>query len=352
MISHPDRRKAVRLITDAIHSGASKMKACKEIGISHKTYDRWIVNGAVKADGRPNAVRPAPANKLSHEERNCILETCNTSEFASLPPTQIVPILADKNEYIGSESTFYRVLRESGQQHHRGRTSSLNKKTPKSFCASAPCQVWTWDITWLPGPVKGIFFYLYMILDIYSRKIVGWEIHKCESAENASLLIKKTVLKEQCGSQPLVLHSDNGSPMKGATFLETLRRLEITASYSRPRVSNDNPFSESLFKTCKYRPEYTAKGFQTLSSARDWGLSFVTWYNTQHRHSKINFVTPQQRHDGQDTAILAKRTMVFENAKKRHPERWSGSIRKWELQTEVWLNPDRSENEKLVENAA
>jgi len=140
--------------------------------------------------------------------------------------------------------------------------------------------------------------------------------------------------------------------MKGATFLETLRRLEITPSYSRPRVSNDNPFSESLFKTCKYRPEYTGKSFQKLSSARDWGLSFVTWYNTQHRHSKINFVTPQQRHDGKDTAILAKRTTVFENAKKRHPERWSGSIRKWEIQTEVWLNPDSSENQKLVENAA
>ncbi|MCK5098002.1 MAG: IS3 family transposase [Desulfobacteraceae bacterium] len=352
MISHPDRRKAVRLISEAIHSGASKLKACKEIGISHKTYNRWILNGTVKADGRPDAVRPEPANKFSAEEKDVILETCNTNEFASLPPTQIVPTLADNGEYIGSESTFYRVLRESEQQHHRGRTSSLHKKTPDSYCASAPCQVWTWDITWLPGPVKGIFFYLYIILDIYSRKIVGWEIHECESAENASLLIKKSVLKEQCYSQPLVLHSDNGSPMKGATFLETLRRLEIIPSYSRPRVSNDNPFSESLFKTCKYRPEYTGKGFQTLSSARDWGLSFVIWYNTQHRHSKINFVTPDQRHNGEDPAILEKRKIVFQAAKKRHPERWSGSIRKWEVQTEVWLNPDRSENEKLVDNAA
>ena len=355
MISLPDRRKAVRLITEAIHSGASKMKACKEIGISHKTYNRWILNGSVKADGRPDAVRPVPVNKLSHEERNCILETCNIRDFASLPPTQIVPILADNDEYIGSESTFYRVLRESKQQHHRGRTSSLNKKTPKSFCASAPCQVWTWDITWLPGPVKGIFFYLYMIIDIYSRKIVGWEIYDKESGENASILIQKAVLKEQCSNNPIVLHSDNGSPMKAATFLETLRHLEIIASYSRPRVSNDNPFSESLFKTCKYRPEYTGKGFKTIIAAREWGLSFVNWYNNQHRHSKINFVTPVQRHEGLDKDILCKRKNVFELAKKQHPERWSGETRKWEHQAEVWLNPVRSDSvdtKELVENAA
>jgi putative transposase len=352
MISHPDRRNAVRLINEAMYSGASKIKACEELGITIKTYNRWIINGAVKPDGRPDAIRPKPANKLSNQERDIILETCNTKKFASLPPTQIVPRLVDEGIYIGSESTFYRVLRESAQQNHRGLSTSRRKKKPESFCASGPCQVWTWDITWLPGPIKGMFFYLYMILDIYSRKIVAWEIHNCESAENASLLIQKAVLREKCSSQPLVLHSDNGSPMKGATFIETLRRLEIKSSYSRPRVSNDNPYSESLFKTCKYRPEYSGKGYETISSARNWGLSFVVWYNTQHRHSKINFVTPEQRHNGKDFAILKQRKIVFKAAKQKHPERWSQSIRKLEVQTKVWLNPDKSENKKSAGKAA
>ncbi len=355
MISHPDRQKTVRLITKAISSGTPKYKACKEIGISCKTYNRWISINSVKKDGRPFAIRPAPKNKFSYEEKQCILTTCNKTEFANLPPTQIVPQLADEGVYIGSESSFYRVLKEAGQQNHRGRASHARRKPPESYCASGPCQVWSWDITWLPGPVKGIFFYLYMIIDIYSRKIVGWEIYNKESGENASVLIQKAVLKEQCGNNPIVLHSDNGSPMKAATFLETLRHLEIVASYSRPRVSNDNPFSESLFKTCKYRPEYTGKGFKTITAARQWGLSFVNWYNNKHRHSKINFVTPAQRHRGIDKYILTKRKNVFELAKQQHPERWSGETRKWEYQAEIWLNPvrsDRIDNKNLVENAA
>lgn len=355
MISHPDRQKAVRLITQAISSGAPKYKACKELGISCKTYNRWISINSVKKDGRPIAIRPAPKNKLSSEEKQIILKTCNETEFASLPPTQIVPRLADNGVYIGSESSFYRVLKEAGLQNHRGRASHARRKPPESYCASGPCQVWSWDITWLPGPVKGIFFYLYMIIDIYSRKIVGWEIYDKESGGNASTLIQKAVIKEQCSNNPIVLHSDNGSPMKAATFLETLRRLEIVASYSRPRVSNDNPFSESLFKTCKYRPEYTGKGFKTIIAAREWGLSFVNWYNNQHRHSKINFVTPVQRHKGMDKDILGKRKNIFELAKEQHPERWSGKTRKWEHQAEVWLNPVRSDSvdtENLVENAA
>ena len=355
MISHPDRLKAVRLIKEAIESGASKYKSCKELGINCKTYNRWVSMESIKTDGRPLATRSEPKNKLSVEEKKHILETCNKAEFASLPPTQIVPELADNGLYIGSESSFYRVLKESGQQNHRGRASHTRRKHPESFCATEPCQVWSWDITYLPGPVKGIFFYLYMIMDIYSRKIVGWEIYENESGENASVLIQKAVLKEQCSTTPLVLHSDNGSPMKAATFLETLRHLEIIASYSRPRVSNDNPFSESLFKTCKYRPEYTGKGFKTISEARKWGLSFVNWYNYQHKHSKINFVTPNQRHTGVDKDILIKRKNVFELAKKRNPERWSGETRRWKHQPEVWLNPVRTgsvDNKNRADNAA
>jgi len=211
-----------------------------------------------------------------------------------------------------------------------------------------------WDISWLPGPAKGIYFYLYLILDLYSRKIVAWEIWLEESAENASLLVRRGMLSEQRIShhQPLVLHSDNGSPMKGASLLETLYQLGITPSRSRPRVSNDNPYAESIFRTCKYRPDYPTKGFSDLTAARTWVLSFAHWYNKEHRHSGLNFLTPNQRHDGSAEQIFEQRTQVYEQAKTLHPERWSRETRNWTLEDEVWLNPERvskniTENKRL-----
>jgi len=208
-----------------------------------------------------------------------------------------------------------------------------------------------WDITWLPGPAKGIYFYLYLILDLFSRKVVAWEIWLEESAENASILVRRGVLSEQCvlSRQPFVLHSDNGSPMKGASLLETLYSLGITPSKSRPRVSNDNPYVESFFRTCKYRPEYPYKGFGSLSEAREWVQRFVKWYNFEHRHSGLNFITPNQRHSGAAENILKKRQHVYTEAKAAHPERWSRGIRNWNLENQVWLNPERVSIEPEVE---
>lgn len=167
-----------------------------------------------------------------------------------------------------------------------------------------------------------------------------------ESAENASLLVRRGVLAEQrlVSLSPLVLHSDNGSPMKGSALLETLYQLGITPSRNRPRVSNDNPYAESIFRTCKYRPDYPSKGFPDLTAARKWVLSFVRWYNQEHRHSGLNFLTPNQRHDGLTDQILGQRTSVYEVAKSMHPERWSKGIRNWTLEEEVWLNPERVSN--------
>lgn len=354
MTSAPDRRKAVELVNEAVAAGARKHKACAELGISERTAQRWEQDGEITADKRPTAARPRPANKLGEVERESILDTCHQPEYASLPPSQIVPRLADQGRYLGSESTFYRVLHEADEQHHRGRSRASREPKPLStHCATAPCQVWTWDITWLPAAVKGMFFYLYVILDIYSRKIVGWEVYAEESAEHASVLVQRAVLREGCGHTPLVLHSDNGSPMKGATLLETLHKLGITPSYSRPRVSNDNPYSEAAFRTCKYRPEYPAAGFANIEEARQWVLAFVRWYNEEHRHSGIRFVTPAQRHRGEDEAILAQRRMVYEQARARHPERWSGEIRNWDVVGEVWLNPEKTEAGKpLVVSAS
>ena len=189
--------------------------------------------------------------------------------------------------------------------------------------------------------MKGRFYYLYLIMDIYSRKIVGWEVHEEEAAAHASTLISRTCLKEKVNSGQLVLHSDNGSPMKGATMLATLQRLGVMPSFSRPSVSDDNPFSESLFKTLKYTPFYPDKPFESLDASRQWVRGFVTWYNKEHRHSALCFVTPNQRHTGEDTRILANRAALYQGAQQKNPHRWSGQTRNWSLSNEVWLNPPK-----------
>lgn len=346
MISAPDRRKAVILIEEARQSGARLEPACKVMGITARTFQRWTRDGGMAEDRRPYAEHSRPPNKLSVEERNEVLAACH--EFASLPPSQIVPMLADQGRYLASESSFYRILREVDEQHHRGRSKAPRKVSlPTTHRAEGPCEVWTWDITWLPGPVKGLFFYLYLVLDIYSRKIVGWEIFEEESAAHASVLIRKAVMSEGCQGKPLVLHADNGSPMKGSTMLDTLRRLGVVTSYSRPRVSNDNAFPEALFRTCKYRPSYPEKGFSSLEDARGWTLRFVRWYNREHHHSGIRFVTPQQRHEGEDKEILARRHALYEKAKARYPERWTRKTRNWNPIGGVWLNPAADKPEPL-----
>ncbi|WP_294053262.1 IS3 family transposase [Thiolapillus sp.] len=328
-------------------AGASPKKACEVLEISSRTYKRWTQEGEVKADGRPNAERPEPANKLTPEEKHQVLEICNEEAWQSLPPSQIVPALADEGVYIASESSFYRILKEAGQLHHRGRAQAPKKVSkPKSYKATAPNQVWSWDITFLATTIVGIFFRLYLIMDIYSRKIVGWEIHENETADHAALLIRKACLAEGISMQDLVLHSDNGSPMKGATMLAMLQRLGIVPSFSRPSVSNDNPYSESLFGTMKYTPAYPSKPFESLDAAREWVSEFVHWYNDEHRHSGIQFVTPAQRHSGAEKLILMNRKVVYESAKQRNPERWSRETRNWEPVSEVWLNPEKSETEE------
>lgn len=346
MISPSDRALAVELIQEASQNGARLAPACKELNISVRTYERWVSEGGVKEDQRPIVPRPEPKNKLTIEEKREMLEVVKKEEFANLPPTQIVPKLADQCIYIASESSFYRVLREQNMQHHRGRSKKPERKLPESHHAIAPNQVWTWDITWLKGPVKGLFYRLYMIIDLFSRKIVGWEIWETEEAKYAEELIKKAIINEKIQGRPLVLHSDNGSPMKAATFQVLLEKLGIQSSYSRPRVSNDNPYSEAMFRTLKYRPEYPYKGFKTLEEARIWSVKFVHWYNCEHLHSGINFVTPEQCHTGVYIDVLKNRKEVYEQAKLKHPERWSRETRDWSAHESVALNPMKESGEK------
>lgn len=255
-----------------------------------------------------------------------------------MSPNQIVPALADQDTYVASESSFYRVLRQADQLVHRGKAKRPAHSRPEPLTADAPNQVWSWDITYMATTVKGLFFYLYMIMDVYSRKIVGWEIFDTESAEHASTLFRKTHLREGIAGDALVLHSDNGSPMKGATMLATLQKLGVIPSFSRPSISNDNAFSEALFKTLKYHPGFPEKPFEKIETARKWVDGFQHWYNEVHHHSALKFVTPGQRHRGEDGAILTHRQTVYESARAQNPERWSGKIRNWTQVGSVGLN--------------
>jgi putative transposase len=338
MISPADRKQAVTLIDEAHSSGARKWRACEVLEISMRTYHRWQNRGF--EDGRKTRIQ-VPKNQLSREERQAVIDCCNEPENQSLSPKQIVPRLADKGEYLASESTFYRILREEGQLNHRGRTAKSGPvSNPKEHTATAANELFSWDITYLKSTLRGCFFYLYLFMDIYSRKIVGWEVYEEESSEYAADLLHKIHLKEGLGEHvQLVLHSDNGSPMKGATMLATMQKLGVVPSFSRPSVSNDNAFSEALFKTMKYIPLFPDQPFCSLEEARDWVASFVLWYNEEHRHSEIQYVTPGQRHRGEDNEILAQRKHVYEEARERHPERWSRGTRNWEPVVSVSLNP-------------
>jgi transposase InsO family protein len=349
MISILDRRRAVQLIDEAVASGARKASACAQLGVTLRTYQRWHRKGDLRSDGRCDAIRREPPNKLSAQEREEILRTLNEPRFASLPPTQIVPQLADQGRYLASESSFYRLLREQQQLTHRSPAREGMHREPPRQSASAPNQLWCWDITYLPTQVRGQFLYLYLILDVYSRKVIAHEVHAEESGQHAAALIERAVLREGVVGRPLVIHQDNGSVMKASTFLAKLQQLGIMPSYSRPSVSDDNAYAESLFRTFKYRADYPGV-FASLEQARAWALRFERWYNHQHKHRNLKFVSPAQRHRGEDRAIFAARHALYQQARAKHPTRWSGNTRNWSLCNEVWLN--RPASNTLMQNAA
>jgi putative transposase len=347
MTALPQRQELVSMITIARDAGARIEKACTEVGISVRTFQRWVEDGQVRSDRRPEAVRPPPSNMLSPEERMAVLATCMTPRFADMPPTQIVPILADEGIYQASESTMYRILREHDAQHHRGRARKRTSRKLPTHVAHAPNQVWCWDVTYLPSHVRGQFFYLFAIIDLYSRKLVGWEVHAAENGELAADLIERARWREKLAGDPLVLHADNGAAQRSQTLRTKLRDLGIEPSYSRPGVSDDNAYIESLFRTLKYVPAYPSNGFGDLEQARIWTQRFADWYNEHHRHRGIGFVTPEQRHTGQSAAILARRRAVYQAARHANPNRWSSGIRRWSQPDHVALNK-REEGRKAA----
>lgn len=337
---------AMKSITKAMRDGARQKQACEIIGITTRTLQYWRILGLTD---RRQTVEKKPANRLSEQEKEAVLVVCNSKEFRNQTPKQIVPALADRGVFLASESSFYRILRQAGQLQHRGRSAKpVTRQRPWSYLADGPNQVWSWDITYLASCIRGQFYYLYLFMDIYSRKIVGWEVHANESAEQAAEVLRKARFAETLPlNHELVLHSDNGSPMKGATMLATMQKMGVVPSFSRPSVSNDNPFSEALFKTLKYVPAYPAQPFENIDAARRWVAKFCGWYNHTHRHSGLKFVTPIQRHNGTDKDILEKRKCVYEQARSLHPERWSHRIRNWEHERAVELNPVKNRPENI-----
>jgi len=309
---------AVMLIVEAKNNGARLFKACEVLEISVSTFRRWSAGNL--SDCRKGAPKQV-SRKLSFEEEQSIVGICCSYEYKDDNPYKIHASLLDKNTYIASISTFYRVLIKKELLFHRGNTKpAQNHSKPPEKIATGPNQVWCWDITWLKSDVRGLFYYAYTIIDIWDRSIVKWAVHDRED-DALSVELFQHALRDN--RYPDVwIHSDNGNPMKGATLLGLFYSLGICNSYSRPRVSNDNPFIESWFKTLKYDVSYPGN-FSSIENAREWFAVFVNSYNTGHSHSGLHFITPQQVRSGQYESIVANRNKVMMEAKAKNPLRWS-----------------------------
>jgi putative transposase len=330
----------VALVEQTVRAGARERACCETIGLSVRTLQRWRASAdGLGADGRHGPLRP-PTHKLSDAERAQVLEVVNSAPYRNLGPEQIVPRLADGGVYLCSEATMYRILRQADQLEHRGPQQPPTRHKPAEKVARGPNQVWSWDISYLRARVRGQFYYLYMVEDVFSRKIVGWQVELEEAMEHGAALLEACYGREGVLPDQLILHADNGGAMRGVTMLTKMKELGVVSSFSRPAVSNDNPYIESLFRTAKYRPFYPRRGFESLEAARQWFARFVAWYNEEHMHSAIGFVPPQSRHRGEDHAILAQRHGVYQQAQQRNPNRWTRKTRNWERVNEVRLNAD------------
>jgi len=289
-----------------------------------------------KVEAQP---RPTPAHALSDGERAAVRDMLNSERFMDLPPRQVYAALLDEGRYLCHWRTMYRILSAHDEVRERRclRRHPVYKKP--ELLATAPNQVWSWDITYLRGEAKWIHYPLYTVLDIFSRYVVGWMIAEVESSELAKQLIAETARKQGILPDQLTLHADNGSPMKGKPLSQLLLDLGITRSHSRPHTSDDNPFSEAQFKTMKYHPDYPAR-FGSIDHARQWTREFFSWYNDEFYHSGLNLLTPASVHYGEATTIQQQRQSVMVAAYAAHPARFSRGVTKVKgVPAAVWINP-------------
>lgn len=322
-------------IDEARNQGATITECCIAIGICKRTYQRWKKNIDNLCDKRIGPIYNKLA--LTQSEYSEIIHVLAEDRFVDESPHTIVSTLADEGRYICSESTIYRILRKTFMNVHRGVSKAPIYLKKETLSAKGPNEIWSWDISYLKSTKKRKYYFLYLFLDIFSRKIIGWEIHDSECSIKSSDLAEKLINQENIIPGTLRIHSDNGTPMRSSPMINLLEELKVMQSFSRPRVSNDNAYSESLFKTVKYRPEYPGKGFKNKAEANEWMHEFVYWYNFMHKHSGIGYVTPDQKHRQEDVKILKRREKVYKDAKLKNPERFINGIKNFNIERSVEL---------------
>ena len=328
---------------DAVRDLASDVgtaPACEALAMPRASYYRS------RQPPRLVAPRPTPERALGPAERQAVLDVLHSERFADKAPAEVWATLLDEDTYLCSVRTMYRILDESGEVRERRDQLRHPSYAKPELLAEAANQVWSWDITKLLGPAKWSYFYLYVILDIFSRYVVGWTVAEGESATLASELIDDTCAKQRIQRGQLTLHADRGSSMKSKTVALLLSDLGVTKTHSRPQVSDDNPFSESQFRTLKYRPDFPDR-FGSIQDARVFSQGFFAWYNREHRHSGIGLLTPESVHYGRANEVVAARQRVLTDAYQLHPERF---VHKPPappaVPTAVWINPPQTETTK------
>ena len=310
-------------------------QACQALGVSRASFYRRRRKEAPTTERR---ARRSP-RALSALQREHVRDTLNSKRFMDKAPREVYATLLDEGEYVCSVRTMYRILNEEqAVQERRNQRRHPNYKKPE-LLATGPNQVWSWDITKLLGPQKWTYYYLYVILDIYSRYVVGWMLAHCESADLASRLIRQTIENQGVSEDQLIIHSDRGPSMASHNVAQLLASLGVTKSHSRPHVSNDNPFSESQFKTMKYRPEFPDR-FGGYEDAISFCRSFFKWYNDEHYHTGIGLLTPATLHYGEAPRVIDAREQVLKSAYAKHPERFvRGCPKPQAIPSAVWINP-------------
>ena len=321
-------------------------KACDTLGFARASYYRKDLS---QSSDSGEQQRPVPSWALSGEERQGVLDTLHTERFVDQSPREVYATLLDEGTYLCSVSSMYRILDEQGEVKERRDQLRHPVYQAPELLATGPNQVWSWDITKLKGPVKWTYYYLYVLLDIFSRYIVGWMVAHQELASLARKLIEESCEKQSIVPGQLMIHSDRGPSMTSKPVALLLADLGVTKSHSRPHVSNDNPYSESQFKTLKYRPEFPDR-FGSMEEARGFGQSFFPWYNSEHHHSGIGFLTPEQVHHGLTKQIVKEREAVLKKAYEMNPDRFRKGLPKpMPLPESVWINKPLKKNDMVLQ---
>ncbi len=320
-----------------------KKAACKALDVPRSTFYRNMTT----AETQQKKERPAPPLALCRAEQQQVLDNLHEERFWDSNPYQVYATLLDEGTYLCSARTMYRILDKNNEVKERRNQVFRPRYEKPELLATGPNQVWSWDITKLKGPQKWTYYYLYVILDIFSRYVVGWMVAHREAAALAKRLIRETCEKQNISEGQLVIHADRGSSMRSKAVAHLLADLGVTKTHSRPHVSNDNPYSEAQFKTLKYHPEFPRR-FGAVQDARSFCQVFFPWYNTEHKHSALGFVTPEQVHYGLAEQILKKRATVLQSAFKEHPNRFKGKMPKpLPLPEAAWINPPQQLMKKV-----